>query len=199
MSEATSQLSSACVPDSFRDFSLHPFSIVARGEAAEPDMSLFDRKVITTVRYADPAAWTIATAVHNAFSTIRETIESSAECVGIIGICEHGPEEATAAINQAATEGFPSPMRYPAANPGSVVGVSCIAFGLRGPTSCLLMAPADGVKVAMLVAGQWLGRGAARYVVVATCCRKVTRAAVLAAEGQTCMSRADGEAWLACP
>jgi len=173
-------------------------TVVARGEAAEPDKSLFDRQVITTVRYADPAAWTIAAAVHHAFEPIRETIQPLVEHVGIVGISALGPTEATAAIKQAAEEGYPSPMRYPAANPGSLVGVSCIAFGLRGPTSCLLMAPSQGVRVAMLAARQWLGRGAAHHVVVAASRCEGARAVVLAAEGQACMSEADAQAWLAC-
>ena len=173
--------------------------VVSCGEAREPGKSLFPRSVITTVRYADPVAWMIAGAVHGAVDPIREQIERVSERVGIIGICEKGPVEATAAIRQAAIEGFPSPMRYPAANPGSLVGVSCIAFQFRGPTLCLLVSPGEGVRTAMIAAGQWLAREAAEYVVVVVGGEKGARAVIVGRQGESRMAVPAVVEWLAGP
>src|SRR5262249_19152831 len=68
-----------------------------------------------------------------------------------------------------AGEGFSSPLRYPAANPGALLGVSCILFGLRGPTLNLIMPPADGVAPGLLAAAGWLQRGGAAHVIAAVC------------------------------
>jgi len=68
------------------------------------------------------------------------------------------------------------------------VGVSCIAFGLRGPTMNLTMAPQDGIPVALTLCAGWLARKAAKLMVVATCSTSssgamISHALLLAPEG----------------
>ncbi|MBN1557749.1 MAG: hypothetical protein JW951_06345 [Lentisphaerae bacterium] len=181
---------------------MNDIAILSRGAASEPDRSLFDRQVLSTVRYADPAAWTVAAAVYAALAPVRDRLEPLIERTGIIGISARPPVEATAAIRQAAAEGFPSPLRYPAANPGSLIGVSCIAFGFRGPTLCLLMEPEPGVQTGLTAAGQWVARRAAEAVVLAVCRQEAeggasARAVILgpaAASGD--VPRDEAGAWL---
>jgi hypothetical protein len=60
-------------------------------------------------------------------------------------------------------------MRYPASNPGSLAGVTCIALGLRGPTLVLTMPPAEGAPVGLLLGGRWIERGDVPLVLVGAC------------------------------
>ena len=143
--------------------------VVGRGEAASLEKDLFDRRVLNTVRYADPAAWAIATAIARTLAGRPEPWATVGQTVGLVVICEHGPVEAIAAVAAATRQGLPSALRYPAANPGSLAGVSCIAFGLRGPTLCLLVAPAAGVPVGLLLARRWVYRQGAPLVLLAAC------------------------------
>jgi hypothetical protein len=136
--------------------SLAGLVVLAHGEATQAQRDLFDPRAVATVRYADPAAWTTATAMARALAQAGEPVRAALDRVGVLVITAHGPAEATAAVAQAARDGFSSPLRYPAANPGSLVGVTSILFGLRGPTLLLTVPPARGVPVAFLLAARWL-------------------------------------------
>jgi hypothetical protein len=142
---------------------------LGRGEAAERDRSLFDARLSTAVRYADPASWVTATAVGRAALGLKAELSAARDGVAVVGASEQGAQATLAAVAQAAREGYSSPLRYPAANPGAIVGVACIAFGFRGPTLNLLQAPEDAAPLALFMASRWLSRGAARYVVAAVC------------------------------
>ena len=148
---------------------------VGRGEAGEANKSLFPREAVTTVRYADPAAWVMATAIALAVAPVREQASAARDRVAVLATSDHGPEETIAALARAAREGYSSPMRFPAGNPASLVGVPCILMGFRGPTLNLLMPPADGVPVAWFMAGQWLQHDVARFVVAVACARRPDR------------------------
>jgi hypothetical protein len=91
--------------------------------------------------------------------------------MGVVVVSSHGPLETLRKVADDARAGFGSPLRYPASNPGSVAGVSCILFGLQGPTLNLLMKPAEGVPAGLLISSRWLDRGAAAYMVLAACAR----------------------------
>jgi hypothetical protein len=142
--------------------------IAGSGEADAPQMELFSSIARSTVRYADPAAWITATAVSRAFKAAANAQNVSSHQIGLIVISDVGPGETMQNVAQAAVEGFSSPLRYPAANPGSLVGVSCIAFGFRGPTLNLTTPPADAVAVSLKIAAGWLARNVVQRVVVAT-------------------------------
>jgi hypothetical protein len=144
-------------------------SILARGEADELERELFEKRALATVRYADPAAWTVATATARAFAAARSEVTAAGDAIGVLVTSARGPVETIAAVAQAAREGFSSPLRYPASNPGSLAGVTCIALGLRGPTLMLTMPPAEGAPLGLLLGGRWIERGDVPIVVVATC------------------------------
>lgn len=144
-------------------------SVVGRGEASEVQMSLFPPTLKTVVRYADPISWIGATAVGRALAGVGNGIAEIKHTVGVIGVSEFGPAEATAAVAEASAAGFSSPLRYPAANAGSLAGVTCIAQGFRGPTMVLTMPAKTGVETALTLAGGWTRREMASLVVVLAC------------------------------
>jgi hypothetical protein len=144
---------------------------VSRGEADEADKNLFPRQAVTAVRYADPAAWVTATAIARAIAPVQEDTSRERDRIAVLVNSNHGPEETIAALARAAREGYSSPLRFPAGNPGSLVGVSCILMGFRGPTLNLLMPPAEGVAIVWFMAGQWLQRQAAQFAAAAICRR----------------------------
>jgi hypothetical protein len=142
--------------------------VAATGEADEPRLELFEPRTRATVRYADPAAWITAGAVAAALSGSKVLPPASSHEIGLAVVSDYGPAASMAEIYAATSRGFSSPLRYVASNPGSLVGVSCIAFGLRGPTINLTMRPGYGVSVALSLCAGWLNRGVARWMVLAT-------------------------------
>jgi hypothetical protein len=143
-----------------------------RGEAKAADRSIFDPGARAAVRYADPTAWVTATAVGRALLGTKLRISVAGDRTGIVTVSEHGPMETMATVAEAAREGYSSPLRYPAANPASLAGVSCILFRLRGPSLNLLMPLSKGVSAGLFMAGRWLDRRVVEYVVVAACERR---------------------------
>jgi hypothetical protein len=162
--------------------------VAGSGEADSHRPSLFEAKVRATVRYADPAAWITATAVAGAIEGAGDLLAEWRHEIGMISISDQGPAGAMTDVQAEATQGFSSPLRYLASSPGTLAGVSCIAFGLRGPTLNLTMTPQDGVSVALTMCAGWLARKAARLMIVATCrttgsTTKMSRAVLLAPPG----------------
>jgi 3-oxoacyl-(acyl-carrier-protein) synthase len=145
------------------------FVVFSQGEAVRAQKDLFDRQTLATVRYADPAAWVLATAAARALAPKKDEVMAASDRVGVVVVSSHGPIETLSKVADDARSGFASPLRYPASNPGSLAGVSCILFGLQGPTLNLLMEPAAGVPLALFTAKRWLDRGVAAFMVVAAC------------------------------
>jgi hypothetical protein len=175
--------------------------VLARAEANGPERPLFDKAILQRIRYADPQAWTAATAVARLLSGAHARDASAKAGTGVIAVSGYGPAEATAAVAEATRAGFPSALRYPAANPATVAGVPCVALGLRGPTLCLLNDPAVGVPPALLAARGWIERGAAVLVAVIACRRAAdggprARAVLLGRGTPEGGGAADAEAWL---
>jgi hypothetical protein len=148
---------------------LDTFRLAGSGEADSYRRDLFEARVRATVRFADPAAWMTATAVALAFAGVSDLLAEWRHEIGVIAISDLGPAESMTRVQTDATTGFSSPLHYAASSPGTLVGVSCIAFGLRGPTMNLTMSPREGVPVALTLCAGWLGRKAARLMIVATC------------------------------
>lgn len=142
--------------------------VAASGDADSYRPDLFEPRIRATVRFADPAAWTTATAVAVAMSGAGDLAAEFRHETGMIAVSDHGPGAAMARVQSDGTSGFSSPLHYAASSPGTLAGVSAIAFGLRGPTMNLTMAPRDGVPIALAMCVGWLQRGAARFMVVAT-------------------------------
>jgi hypothetical protein len=132
--------------------------VIAKSEAAESRMSLFSAAARSAVRYADPMSWTAATAVGQALANLNGAVADLRRSIGVITLSEHGPAQAIAAVAEASAAGFSSPMRYPAANPGSLAGVVCITHELRGPTMNFTMPPALAIPAASALAGAWIER-----------------------------------------
>jgi hypothetical protein len=136
-----------------------PTTTLGRAEADRFEKSLFRPQAVTTVRYADPAAWVVATAAARACAAARDAVAAAGERVGVVVTSPRGPVETMAWVASAAREGFSSPLRYPATNPGSLAGVTCIALCLRGPTLVLTMPPAQGAPLGLLLGKRWIARG----------------------------------------
>jgi hypothetical protein len=162
--------------------------VAGTGEATAHDPNLFEAKIRATIRYADPAAWITANAVHHALAGAGEILAEFRHQIGIITISDQGPEKSMAKMQADGETSFSSPLHYAASGPWTLAGVSCIAFGLRGPTLNLTMEPRTGVPVALGLCAGWLTRNVAPFVVVAasradTFGSTVSRAALLASPG----------------
>jgi len=167
---------------------MYPLIVVGSGEATAHQPSLFEAKIRSTVRYADPAAWITANAVKFALAGAEDLLADWRHEIGIVTIGDQGPGTSMAKVQADGETGFSSPLHYAASSPGTLVGVPCIAFGLRGPTMNLTMAPQDGLPVALMLCEGWLKRKAARLMIVATCQTAslgatLSRAALIAPQG----------------
>ncbi|MDR3034280.1 MAG: hypothetical protein LBV78_14405 [Kitasatospora sp.] len=131
--------------------------VAARG-ATGPDGPVRARTVRTGAM--DPACWAVLDAVGAALEELAGgagPAVADGSRVGVIVVSE----EATAQtlhrlVAETASGGF-SPRQFVAASPGTVVGTSCSAYGLGGPSLLLTMPPGRGRPVAAELARQWLG------------------------------------------
>lgn len=151
-------------------------AVLGRGEAEGSSCGLevyralgLDRVKPKKVHFADVAAWATVGAVGQACASIEDMSAVERERSGIVLVSEYGPMETMAAVAKSARENRMSALRFPAATPGSLVGLICIVFGLRGPTLNLTMPPASGIPVAAVVANNWLKQGVVDFVLLVTC------------------------------
>ncbi len=162
--------------------------VAGTGEARAAVRSRFDAPALAAVRYADPAAWIVATAVANAVDAVREAVAAAHDRTAVVAVGAEGPVEAMAAMCEASRAGSSSPIRYPASNAGSLAGLTSIAFSFRGPTLMLTLPPERGVPLGLLLAEAWVRRGVASFVAVAACARRdggpVARCLLIGAEGE---------------
>jgi hypothetical protein len=164
--------------------------IVGEGEARKPQPELFDARLRAVVRYADPAAWISSAAVVQALDSVKVAVAAVRDEVGVVVVSDEGPQEAMQALDDLAVAGSSSPLRFPASNPGSLVGVTCILQGFRGPTMNITMPPVSGVPVGFTLAANWLQRRVCPFVVVTSCARLdaqniCARSLLLSAQDQT--------------
>ena len=92
--------------------------IAGSGEADSYQRDLFEPKVRSTVRYADPAAWITATAVARALSGAQELLAAWRHEIGMIAISDQGPGAIDGPGSADGTTGFSSPLHYAASSPG---------------------------------------------------------------------------------
>jgi hypothetical protein len=174
--------------------------VAARAEADAPQLDLLGQAARASVRYADPAAWTTATAVARLLATGPAPVASIREHVGIVVVSDDGPQLTMNVVAEAARSGYASPLRYPAANPGSLAGVSSIAHRLRGPTLVLIVPPQRGVLPALALSGSWLRKQQVPAVIVAAHARlasggHLARALLLSAADGAALTEQD-LAWI---
>jgi hypothetical protein len=148
---------------------LSAFIVAGSGEAAAFERDLFDPRIRASIRYADQAAWITATAVTKTLAAAGDGWSELRHQIGMIVLGNQGPGATMAGMQEEGTKGFSSPLHYAASGPWTLVGVSCIAFGFRGPTLSLTMDPQDGLPTALTLCQAWLARKAARLMVVAAC------------------------------
>jgi hypothetical protein len=141
--------------------------VVGTGEATSHDPGLFEAKIRATVRFADPAAWITANAVHHALARAEGILAEFRHQIGIITVSDQGPSQSMAKMQADGETGFSSPLHYAASGPWTLAGVSCIVFGLRGPTLNLTMDPREGLPTALTMCEGWLTRNVAPFMVVA--------------------------------
>jgi hypothetical protein len=158
-------------------------TVVASGFSAGSDRNAFSADIRSRVRYADGAAWTVLAAMSDAAAAVRDLGSVNCDRVAVIVVTESGPKETIASLIGPDGEP-PSPLRFAAATPASLVGVACMARGYRGPTCTLTMPARDGLPIAQLLARRWLARKTADVVFVtlaeATASGSMARCEVLA-------------------
>jgi hypothetical protein len=142
--------------------------VIGRGEAGLGDAERYGKGLERKLRYADAAAWTIKGATAAALTRLSDKIDSVRDSVGLATSTNVGPRDTIADVARAARTGQCSPLRFAAANPGSVAAVTCVAFGFRGPTRNLLMPPAHAAPLLSMFAELWLGEKIAEVVLLST-------------------------------
>jgi 3-oxoacyl-(acyl-carrier-protein) synthase len=114
--------------------------------------------------YADPVAWLVVDAVEAALRDAGDQVRAAVTETGVLSMSSEATRHTMRQLARSA--GRVSPMKFAGASAGSITGVPCIVFGLRGPSLVLSMSPAAGRAVARLVARSWLAAGNCRYVVL---------------------------------
>ncbi|MCP3061168.1 coronafacic acid synthetase [Myxococcus sp. K38C18041901] len=135
-----------------------------RGGGANPYVA----KVKTSVRYADPMAWTLVLAVGEVLESLGESFRASADRCSLIHVGTQAPPEALSSAAREALRGFASPIRFPAAPPSAPTGLACIVHGIRGPTLALTLPVTEGAGLALSLSTAWLMRGVIDYALIAT-------------------------------
>lgn len=144
-------------------------AVLERGESDGSLSRSYAERSKQKVRYADPAAWAVVSAVGQVRVRVENLNAADLERIGVLLVSEHGPVETMATVAATARTGYLSPLRFPAATPGSLVGLTCIVFGFRGPTLNLTMPVTKGIPIAAVVAGNWLERDVVDFVFLTTC------------------------------
>ena len=141
---------------------------LSHGEAAHPVREELPQRARRLVRYADPVAWQMATAANRALKGWSTRMQPFLNSVGLVSVSATGPSEALRHIASSAGAGLVSPLRFPAANAGTLAAVTCIAFEFRGPTLNLTMPCRSGVPKALEFADYWVSAQAISFVLVSS-------------------------------
>jgi hypothetical protein len=142
--------------------------VIGRGEAELGGADRYGKGLERKLRYADAVAWTIKGAVEAALARLSGKVDAVRDSVGLATASDVGPRDTIAEVALAARRGQCSPLRFAAANPGSVAGVACVAFGFRGPTRNLVMSPAYAAPLLLMFADCWLDSRIADIALLST-------------------------------
>jgi hypothetical protein len=132
------------------------------------------------IRAADPACWAVLDAIGMALSGLagdarpdgpasrqpcppgeeaagaRDAGLPESSQVGVIVVSEHATLETLRRYAADTVSGRISPRRFVAAGPGTLVGLSCSAYGFGGPSLLLTMPSELGRSLSVELARQWL-------------------------------------------
>ena len=157
--------------------------VLALAESTPATTTALEVELRSQVRFADRVAWAAADAVRSCLHASIGLIETNPDDIGVIAICGQGPVTTLREVALVAQEVLASPLRFPAASPGSIAALACISAGAKGPSLCLVMTPTAGIRVAMDIARVWLAGEHALLTFIVICANDTTaRAALLGPE-----------------
>ena len=86
---------------------LNQLTVAGTGEASSHEPDLFDARFRATVRYADPAAWITANAVHFALAGAEDLLAEGRHEIGMIAISDQGLAQSMAKVQAEGRQDFP--------------------------------------------------------------------------------------------
>jgi hypothetical protein len=140
-------------------------TVVGQGLATAPDLSSVRTKQKASL-YADPLSWLVLEAVERAIDSCGGDLLSARESVGHIAISDHCTAHTMREIAAAIPAGRISPLRFSAANPGSICSLPAQFHRFSGPSMTLSMPPDRGLPPALSIARTWLRQRSAAYVLI---------------------------------
>ncbi|MFV2010012.1 MULTISPECIES: beta-ketoacyl synthase N-terminal-like domain-containing protein [unclassified Micromonospora] len=141
-----------------------PLEVVGHGVHRAVPLPTRSRR--TASGYADPVAWLVADTVAEALRDAGRVVVGSGRDTGVLAVSEYATRPTMGLVAAGAGRGRVSPMRFAAANPGSIAGLACIEHRLRGPSLMLSMPPGAARPVATALLCGWLSSGACQYAVL---------------------------------
>lgn len=115
-------------------------------------------------QYADPVAWLATAAVAQAIGQSSADVLGQPDDVGVLAVSDECTAVTLRDIAAGMRRGRISPLTFAGANPGSLAGLPCLRWRLRGPTMTLTMPPARARVAASAIVRFWLASGQARVV-----------------------------------
>ncbi|MEV4846355.1 hypothetical protein AB0K20_24430 [Micromonospora matsumotoense] len=138
--------------------------VVATGRAGSTDLAGTGRRSVSF--YADPVAWLVVEAVEAALASAEVPVATAVAETGMLCASTYATRHTMRSVVAGAARGRVSPLRFAGANPGSLAGLPCILFGLRGPSLLLTMPPETARPVMATIADAWLRHAGCQYVIV---------------------------------
>ncbi len=130
-------------------------------------LSEVDRRLLrsTKIRFVDPASLLVAIAVEKCLKDTKLDHES----VGIIATSQLSTISTFQKVYEESKTSIVSPLKFSAASPGTLAGLSCILFGLRGPSIHFTMPVNESsLQTSRSLANIWKAEGQAQSVILAT-------------------------------
>jgi hypothetical protein len=107
-----------------------------------------------SVGYTDPAAGVVAGAVRTVLADGDGF--GDREGIGVLAVSATATSASLTSLAADAGRGRLSPSRVAGAAPGSMAGLPCMVFGLRGPSLVITGAPGEVRPVVAVLARSWL-------------------------------------------
>jgi hypothetical protein len=140
--------------------------LVTVGESLLRVADLTTRSRNAPSHYADPVAWLATEAAEQAILRSSEEVLAQPDDVGVLAVSDECTVATMRDIAARMRRGRISPLTFAGANPGSLAGLPCLRWRLRGPTMTLTMPPERAHVAASAIVRLWLASGQARLVLV---------------------------------